>query len=169
MTELVNELTPVTPTPLSVPLAQQSLAPEDVIKSVNESLRADARQAAKVKEAGDKLEADRQVLQARIYDNANPSPLLVATIALATLLTMWILYIVFLKPDASGEWRDELNNKYRLTHNRFTGTIRMRINGKCAGYAKVIDNYFRYGDLVGLWDYSDNIIFVNGIQLFRMR
>lgn len=146
-----------------------SLAPMDVMNNINSDIDKMQKRNVRILEESERAESERDLLQKKVYENANPSPLLIATICLATLLTMWILYTIFLKPDASGEWRDESNNKYHMSHNRFTGTIKMKINGKCSGYAKVIDNYFRYGDLVGLWDYSTSIVFVNGMQLYKLR
>lgn len=146
----------------------ETILPRDVIAEVQKSDAADASREAKLQEASRKAERDKQMLQKHIYDNANPPPLLIVTISLGVVLTMWIIYMMFLKPDASGEWRDDMNNNYILTHNRFTGNVRVRMNGRCRGFAKLIDNYFRFGDLVGVWDYGDNISFINGMQLMRV-
>lgn len=145
-----------------------SLLPRDVLQAVQQSEVEERSREIKLQEASRKGERERQILQKHIYDNANPDPLLIVTIGLGVILTMWILYMLYLKPDSSGEWRDDMNNQYILTHNRFTGNVKLRFNGKCGGYAKLVDNYFRYGDLIGVWDYADTIVFVNGMELNRL-
>mgnify|MGYP000886403568 CR=1 FL=1 len=167
-----NKMTDLTPTQSTTqPSAQQPL--QETITgrdamAIMERNAAEARdREIKLQEAAQKAERDRQLLQKHIYDNANPPPLLIVTIGLGVLLTMWILYMLYLKPDASGEWIDDMNNKFIFTHNKFTGNVKVRVNGKCGGYAKLIDNYFRYGELIGVWDYADNISCLNGMQLTR--
>ena len=145
----------------------ESLTGRDVLRAMEQENVAERSREIKLQEASVKAERERQILQKHIYDNANPSPLLIVTIGLGVLLTMWIIWMLYLKPDASGEWRDDMNNQYVLTHNRFTGNVRLRLNGKCKGFAKLVDNYFRYGELIGVWDYADSITFVNGMQLMR--
>jgi len=146
----------------------ETLTSRDVIAAIQKEDSMDRSREIKLQEASIKAEQERQILQKHIYDNANPSPLLITTIGLGVILTMWIIYMLYLKPDASGEWLDDMNNQYILTHNRITGNVRVRLNGKCKGFAKLIDNYFRYGELIGVWDYSDSIMFVNGIELTRI-
>lgn len=148
-------------------ITSQSLTPRDVIANIQQEEVTERSREIKLQEAAKKAEREQQILQKHIYDNANPPALLIVTIGLGIVLTMWIIYMVYLKPNASGEWRDDMNNEYVLTHNRFTGNVRVRMNGKCKGFAKLIDNYFRFGELIGVWDYADNITFINGMQLMR--
>lgn len=145
-----------------------SLTPRDVISNIQQEEIIERSRNVKLLEAVKKAEQEQQMLQKHIYDNANPSPLLVVTISLGVILTMWIIYMIYLKPNATGEWRDDMNNVYILTHNRFTGNVRVRMNGKCRGFAKLIDNYFRFGDLIGVWNYADNITFTNGMEIMKV-
>jgi hypothetical protein len=154
--------------PLSAVIDSTSTVPAEALRAIEESKRADDARAEKVREANQKLEQERQTLQKIVYDNANPSPILVAVIVLTIIFIIWFVWVIFLKPCASGEWYDNLGNVFHIHHNTLTGVVKVKENGKPAGRAKVIDNFVRFGDMVGVWDYTDSIIYMDGMQWNRV-
>ena len=150
------------------PVLAQSTAPEDVIKSIERDRQRQLTYETQLKEAAIKAEREAQLLQKKIYDSSNPSPIFVAAIVITVLLIMYIIYVVFLKPCMSGDWLDHAGNEWTISHNRFTGNFRVKINGECRGVGKTLDNYVQYGDLVGVWNYHDIIYFTEGWQLQRV-
>ncbi len=159
MSAPVQNLTPVAPT---------SAAPDDVLKSIEADKRKQEVYQANLREAAVKAEQERALLQKKVYDVSNPSPIFVAIIVVAVILAMYIIYVVFLKPCMSGEWMDHAGNSWLITHNRFTGNFRVKINGECRGVGKTLDNYVSYGDLVGVWNYGNIIVFTEGWHLQRV-
>ena len=150
------------------PIAAQSTAPEDVIKSIERDRQQQITYETQLKEAVIKAEREQILLQKKIYDVSNPSPIFVAAIVIVVLLVMYIIYVLFLKPCMSGEWLDHAGNEWNISHNRFTGNFRVKINGECRGSGKNLDNYVHYGDLIGVWNYHDIIYFTEGWQLQRV-
>lgn len=150
------------------PAQATSTAPDDVLKSIEQSKQQEATYQANLQSAAIRAEQERQLLQKKIYDSSNPSPIFVASIVLAVILAMYVIYVVFLKPCLSGEWMDHAGNSWEISHNRFTGTFRVKINGECRGVGKSLDNYISYGDLIGVWNYGDVITFTEGWHLQRV-
>jgi hypothetical protein len=145
-----------------------SLAPQDVLKSIeNDANKERAYQANLVQEAL-RAEQERALLQKKVYDLSNPSPIFMTVLVVAVVLLMYLIYVLFLKPCMSGEWMDHAGNTWQISHNRFNGNLRVRINGECRGSGKVLDNYVNYGDLIGVWNYGNVIVFTEGWHLERV-
>ncbi len=145
-----------------------STAPADVLKSIEDEAIREQLYQTNLIDASIRAEKERALLQKKVYDLANPSPIFVASVVIAVLLAMYLIYVIFLKPCMSGEWLDHAGNTWDITHNRFTGNFRVRINGECKGSGKALDNYVRYGDLIGVWNYGNVIVFTEGWHLQRV-
>jgi hypothetical protein len=83
-------------------------------------------------------------------------------------IILYVIYIIFLKPSVSGTWIDSLGNEWYLNHNTFKNIFTVSINDLPSGKGVLYDNYIRYGELIGIWDYSNTILFTNGITLERL-
>jgi len=145
-----------------------SLAPEDVLKEIERDRDRERAYNIKLQEAAIKAEKERALLQKHIYNNANPDPHIIVAIVIAVLLALYVIYALFIKPCMSGEWADPSGNKWQIDHNNFTGNISVKINGKCAGTGSVQDNYVKYGELVGVWNYGKKIMFTKGWDLSKV-
>ncbi len=145
-----------------------STAPSDVLKAIEEDAIKERIYQSNLLDASNRAEQERALLQKTVYDMANPSPVMVSIIIIIILLAMYLIYVIFLKPCMSGEWMDHAGNTWDITHNRFTGNFRVKINGECKGSGKALDNYVRYGDLIGVWNYGNIIVFTEGWHLQRV-
>ena len=117
-----------------------------------------ARQIALLENAA-KAEEERKLLQKTVYDSSNPSPIFVTCMVIGTLLIMYIVYVIFLKPCMSGIWIDIAGNQWYIDHSVVKNIFTVYID----------DNYLQFGDLVGVWNYSDQIFFTDGFELNRLR
>lgn len=151
-----------------IPINIKSTAPDDVIKQIENDRQQQQLYESQLKEAAIRAEQERVLLQKKIYDISNPSPIFVAVLVVAILIAMYIIYVIFLKPCMSGNWMDQAGNEWNIEHNRFTGNFRVKINNECRGVGKSLDNYVQYGNLVGVWNYNDVIYFTEGWQLQRI-
>jgi hypothetical protein len=150
------------------PVKPFSLAPADVLKDAEESTREQERYRQRLLEDAVKAERERDLLQKTVYSIANPSPIIVTTIVVAVIAALYVIYVLFLKPCMSGEWVDPKGNIWYIEHNRFSGNFDVFMNGVYVGAGKVIDNYFRFGDLIGVWNYHNMIIFTEGWGIERL-
>lgn len=127
-----------------------------------------ARQIALLENAA-KAEAERKLLQKTVYESSNPSPIFITSMVIGTLLIMYIVYIMFLKPCMSGIWIDNAGNQWYIDHSVFKNIFTVHIDDNYGGTGYIYDNYLRFGDLVGVWNYSDQIFFTDGFELNRLR
>lgn len=155
----ITGLTPVTST----------IAPADIIQQAKIDEANDKARIENLLKRAQEVERERELLQKTVYKNANPSPIIVASIVIAIIFALYILYILFVKTCASGEWRDHMGNEWYISHNRFTNNFTVTINKKRAGSGYIRDNYVKFGDLVGVWDYQDKIIFMEGWHIERIK
>ncbi len=106
------------------------------------------------------------VIQGIVYKNSNPSPIIIAIIIIIIFIVIWFLYTILLKPVLSGKWLSNNKNIWMMQHNIFNNNVCVRIyNGKKLierGSAYFNDNIFKYGNKIGIWNYSDNIILLDG-------
>lgn len=151
---------------LNIPV--QSTSPADVIKNLEQDAAQSAAREQKLMEDVAKAERDRELLQKRVYEVANPSPILITCVVLGVLLMLYIIYMIFLRPCLSGEWVDPSGNIWHIAHNRMSGQFSVCLNGEPSGSGKVMDNYVQYGDLIGVWNYGRVIVFTEGWHLERL-
>jgi hypothetical protein len=145
-----------------------SLAPEDVVNSIKKEAERDAAYEAAVRKVAEQTEKDKVLLQKHVYDNANPDPMLVAAIGMVVLLILWFMYMMLLKPSLTGVWYDKVGNRIYLKHNKLDDVVSVHVNMVYAGHAKNVDNLFQYGSLIGIFDYNNRIIFMDGSQWDRL-
>jgi hypothetical protein len=154
-------------------LNETSKAPVDVLQSIELAKTQEKQQEEEyytnLKKQAIRAERERMLLQKKIYEVANPSPIFIAGLVIAVLISMYIVYVALLKPCLSGEWMDHAGNTWELNHNRFTGNFIVYINGVESGVGRSLDNYISYGDLVGVWNYGNVIVFTEGWQLNRVQ
>lgn len=127
-----------------------------------------ARQTALLENAA-KAEEERKLLQKTVYDSSNPSPIFVTCMVIGTLLIMYIIYVVFLKPCMSGIWIDTAGNQWYIDHSVVKNIFTVYVDDNYGGTGYIYDNYLQFGDLVGVWNYSDQIFFTDGFELNRLR
>lgn len=150
-----------------VPIKPTSLAPTDVLKNIQDEEWKEKAHQENLIISSIKADKERALLQKKVYDISNPSPIFVTGIVIVILLIMYFIYVIFLKSCMSGEWSDHAGNIWYISHNKFTGNFQVKINNKNRGVGKVLDNYVRYGDLIGVWNYGNIIMFTEGWQLTR--
>src|SRR5438067_2353987 len=73
-----------------------------------------------------------------VHERENPHPMNVAMIAVCVVLTIYILYIIFIKRDVSGYWYGKLGDfpnmiLYRINHNKFTDSVSVHIKDLSGG------------------------------------
>lgn len=145
-----------------------STAGPDVLASIERDMAAKRSRDARIAEASKEGEEAKKLLQKTVYDNANPSPVTMALIVIAVVTILYILYVLFMKPCLDGEWRDDLNNVLEIDHNRFSGEFKVWLNGEFAGIGRVEGNYVQFGDLNGLWNCRNRIMFTEGWEIRRV-
>ena len=144
-----------------------SLAPDDAIDYVKRSDQEERIRQIAVAEKANKLEEERKLLQKYVYDSANPSPIVIAVIVLAAFAIIYVIYLIFVKPCMSGEWVDIKGNVWLIKHKILTGNV----VAECAEgihRGKVSDNFVEIGNLAGVWNYGNTIIFIDGPTLERV-
>ena len=144
-----------------------SLAPDDVVKTVEKNNEAERIKQIALAEKSNKLDEERELLQKYVYSSANPSPVVIAIIVLSAFLVIYVIYLVFVKPCLSGEWSDIRGNVWIINHNILTGNLCVRTDaGELDG--KVSDNFVEVGELTGVWNYGNTVIFVDGPTIERI-
>lgn len=126
------------------------------------------RKDAALKAEAERIAKETSLLQKNVYRNSNPHPYAVVLILVLTIALIWLLYTMFVKPVASGEWIDTVSgNVWYVQHNTFTNNVRVVIldsNRKMLfkGCGRLNDGILKVRDIVGIWNYSDMILFVGG-------
>jgi hypothetical protein len=113
-----------------------------------------------------KLEQADSLVRRIVYDNSNPNPVLIAGIFAGMMIVVWLIYVMMIKPNASGEWHDDKGNRWDLDHCRMGG-ITALVGGESVN-CTLSDNMFKCGNMMGIWNYSDVIILVGGGNLTRV-
>lgn len=136
-------------------------SPSDVVMEL------DAIADRKVAESQElaRTQADADVLKVYVEKNANPSPAVITLIVIGVLIAVWLFYVLFLAPNASGEWYDTNGNMIVVEHCRLTGRAECNNSMKC----EISDNLVSLDDRIGVWDYDNVILFVGGGSLVRVR
>jgi len=151
------------------PVEATSTAPADVLKQLETSRQKQIEYENKLQEASVRAERERQFLQKTINENANPSPLVIALLVIGVLAALYLFYVFFLKPNLSGEWVDNDGNLWQINHNRLAGTFSVKINNKPGGSGQVIDNFVSFGEMAGVWNYNNYVVFIGGWVLERVK
>jgi hypothetical protein len=131
-------------------------------------------EAALLSEAA-RITKQAQMLQKDIYKDASPHPLFVTCIIVLILIMVWVLYVMFVKPVATGEWLDAKNDQvWFIRHNPLTDSMTIKILSrdgkliaKMRGYIK--NAVFKTHDALGIWDFNNVIVFVGGGGLQRVQ
>jgi hypothetical protein len=144
-----------------------SLAPNDVIDYAKRADQEDRVRQIAIAEKANKLEEERRLLQKYVYDSSNPSPIVIAIIVLAAFAIIYVIYLIFVKPCMSGEWVDIKGNVWLIKHNILNGNVVAECTDGIT-FGKVSDNFVEIGDLVGVWNYGNTIIFIDGPTLERV-
>jgi hypothetical protein len=144
-----------------------SLAPDDVAEALRKEAEDENLKKIVLAEKANKVEEERKLLQKYVYNSANPSPVLIAVIVLVTIVVIYIIYMLFIKPSLSGEWTDISGNIRVISHNVMTGKLNVDCNGNTY-QGKVSDNFVEMENLVGVWNYGNTIIFIDGPTLERI-
>lgn len=142
-----------------------STAVADVMQEVDDAvvrkqlLESDAR----------RMDREAEFLKRIVWRNANPNPSVVAACVIAVMGALYLIYLAAFKPNASGEWYDNDNNQWIIEHDRWSNAVSVIFCGNRLPPCIVVDNMFRCAQHVGIWDYHDTIMMLNGNKLRRVR
>jgi hypothetical protein len=148
-------------------------------KAVEFKMEADRRES-RLREESIRGEETKALLQKHIYDNANPNPVIVALCCVMIIVGLFAFYIMFMKPCATGKWHAQDGSLWIIKHNLFNNKLSVKCitrkktdvgkSKKVIFYmnGKMRDNIFNVGDTVGLWNYSDVVLFMNGGGMQRI-
>ena len=143
------------------------------ISSNVSALSKEAEEAANIKqiqEIAKKNKAHAEHLTEVVHDNANPHPAYVALIFALVLGVIWLLYIIFIKPNISGVWMDTSGNKWIVEQSFSDVDVKVVTNNRVIrGKAKLTDNIFKFKKYVGVWNYDDVVIFLGGGGMERVK
>jgi hypothetical protein len=136
-------------------------------KEIRENLKNSEKD--KLTEFNSRLQnSDKPYIKNIIYESANPSPIIILLVVIIIVISLFLIYILFLKPSISGEWYDNKGNKWLINHNVLLNKASVEINNNFNFQCTIIDNYIKCSDLVGAWDYNNTIVFMDGIILSRV-
>jgi hypothetical protein len=154
---------------------EQQTGPTDTkyteyINIAQQAQEANAELKEKNEQLGKKLEETenkRQYLQSILNKSANPHPVIIVLIVVSLLVILWFIHYLFIKPDISGEWHSQHNNVWRLNKKFMSNNVSVKINERNQGSLDVIDNLVEYNGLIGVWNYNNTIVFLDGTTLTR--
>jgi len=118
-----------------------------------------------------KLNKDAKILEQIVYKNANPHPIVITISIVIIIFSIWLIYIIFMKPNASGQWMDQNHYIWEIDHDKFTNGAIITIhykNRKKVIHCHILDNLIKCGNQTGIWDYKNMITFINGPKLLRI-
>ena len=106
------------------------------------------------------------VMQSHIYANANMHPMRVVLMCIGVVVILYIIYILY-KPNASGLWIASDGKEWKIHHCRWFSNIKctssdMHMSGFIRG------NLVTINDNVGIWNYGDVILLLDGGSLQRV-
>lgn len=142
----------------------ESLAPDDIARKIKQEEADEALRIQQLKEAASRAEQEQQLLQKYVTKSAHPSPLVVLICAGILIAVVWLVYMYYIKPNISGYWISNDSNIYCIKHDPIQSSA--TINGH---KMTIIDNYLKYQDVIGVWDYSNQIRWLNGQTFNRLR
>lgn len=90
-------------------------------------------------------------------------------VVLLVIGTAYLGYLLFMKPNMTGVWLDSNGRRWYLRHSRLNSKLSVRIDGDGLGYCSVSDNMVKIGTLIGVWNYNDQVVFLNGEVIERVR
>ncbi len=155
--------------PVDIP--SSSIIPGGDVDKVLE--QAERKERALTAEAN-RIAREAKLLHHDIYKNANPHPLFITLLLICIIGVIWLLYVMFIKPVASGEWIDrQKGHIWFIQHNQFTNKLEVVILSKkgdvvYTGKGKVADYIIKVNGVIGIWDYKDAIVFIEGGGLQRV-
>lgn len=136
-------------------------------KIAAEGVAAKRSQENEIKIASDLGDERASLLQKTIYRLSNPNPIYIAIIVVSVILIIWLSYRYILKPNASGYWYDSNMRQHYICHPKFSNTVDI-ISNNIKHKGVIVDNMVKIGDNVGIWDYTNIIVFVGGDTLTRV-
>lgn len=107
-------------------------------------------------------------LQRVVNDIANPDPVLTVSMVIIIFVIVWLIYYFFVMPNISGIWFDQAGNEWRLSKKFLSNDFTVHIDGRYYGDGRIADNYFQFGNSVGVWDYMNTIVTTDGMVLARL-
>jgi hypothetical protein len=150
-----------------------SLSGADVAKSMEQENVLKKNYESEVERVSDETQKKADTIKKIVNRVANPHPLTISLAILIVLGSMYLIYILFIKPCLDGSWIDGSGVEYSLKHDKLTGRVDMtaykfsREINKSKG--EIIDNYIVLAGVPGVWDYADNIMLFNGVEMKRFR
>lgn len=112
----------------------------------------------RLKQAEIDAEKERARLQKVVYDVANPAPAMVLATGLIVLLAAYVIYCIFIKPNLTGLWYDDMGHEWELYQGAFSSYVDVQLEGKDGGQMKVTDSFVEYGNVYGTWNRANILI-----------
>ena len=143
----------------------------DLLKFLDQEQAINVAREGEYRRVDKETQAKANIIRKVVEKSANPSPIILAVAVLIVLVGAYVLYMMYVKPCASGRWVDDSGVEYELEHNKLDGKINLTVYKKqrevdqMAG--KIIDNYITVASVPGVWDYADNIMLFNGTMMKR--
>lgn len=136
--------------------------------SAEDAMNEIERSEASINRRRDALNTKAETLQTVIYENANPSPWFIAMAIIGLLLGIWIIYVILLKPNMSGEWYDHNGQQWIIEHGLFNDLLCVRIAAGPKITCQLSGNTFKCVDKLGVWNYGNVVLFLRGGYLTRV-
>lgn len=106
------------------------------------------------------------VMQSHIYANANMHPMHVVLMCICVVVVLYVIYTLY-KPNASGIWISSDGKEWNVHHSRWFSNIKCAsANVHMNGFIR--DNLVTINDNIGIWNYGDVILFVDGGSMQRI-
>lgn len=142
-------------------------------KNIEERKRKKIDEERQIEEYNERNKLYSKILQHDIYKNANPDPIIISLIIIAIICTVWILYTFLLKPSITGEWIDTKGNSWYIDKHILDDEADVMIYDNYRdmpvyGTCTINDNLFSFNNIIGVWDYSDIVLFVGGGGIRRV-
>ena len=132
-------------------------------------IKQEEKQKVNILNRSKQLDEQRDLLRKVVHKNANPDPTVVVLICLIIIMTVWLIYVMFMKPNMSGVWYDNNDRKWVLDHDKWSTGLMVYIENIGAHHCKVSGNMVTCNGILGVWDNKNKVVFMNGTVIDRVR
>lgn len=108
------------------------------------------------------LDESTELLKNKVIKATNPHPVLLMFLFSVVVLSMVLIYVIFVMPSASGTWVDDHGAVCQIHHGVFGGV------SSTVGECIIRGNLVKFNKQIGIWDHGDTIRFLSGDKLRRV-
>ena len=106
---------------------------------------------------------------AYVENTSHPNPLVIVLVIIACIAVFYILYISMLKPSPEGEWIDDSDNIWDISHCKVTGRLYLSsrrgiLNGSLMGHGILFDD-----GSTGIWGGCKIEVYRNGAIILLLK